>query len=436
MLSGHRRGGRLVLGGGVLFALAAVCVLSWLPRLPDGIVVAGAGSESPGFAVPGQGQAERQGATGGALAAGRHPAGRAPGAASAGHNSTTSASAFASAGFLAPLGGSVAAILLLKTLASRIYNWFETPSRPYGAPHSVGDAYDDWTRDGILEHYWGEHIHMGSYTPMDEQTGYRKEDNFLVAFFRATLRPLANFKQAKIVFTEEMIEFSRAVKPAKILDVGCGIGGSSRILAKKFPDAEVVGITLSPEQAARAGALAKEAGLTNCRFEVMNALEMTWESDTFDLVWGCESGEHMPDKKKYIEEMSRVLKPGGKLVVATWCERDPEPAFTPKERATLDFLYAEWSHPYFISLNKYKEHLLGTNLLSEVETADWTEQTLPSWRHSVWVGAWSPWYWMKLTLQRPKSFLGILREIWTLEKYHQSMVDGLMVYGMMRATKK
>ncbi|OLP73989.1 Trans-aconitate 2-methyltransferase, partial [Symbiodinium microadriaticum] len=46
---------------------------------------------------------------------------------------------------------------------------------------------------------------------------------------------------AKIDFTNEMIDWSRAKAPKKILDVGCGIGGSSRILGKRFPDAEVFG---------------------------------------------------------------------------------------------------------------------------------------------------------------------------------------------------
>lgn len=41
---------------------------------------------------------------------------------------------------------------------------------------------------------------------------------------------------------------------------------------------------------------------------------MTYGDNTFDMVWACESGEHMPDKKKYIEEMARVLKPGGLMV--------------------------------------------------------------------------------------------------------------------------
>lgn len=51
--------------------------------------------------------------------------------------------------------------------------------------------------------------------------------------------------------------------------------------------------------------------MPNAKFQVTNALDMTFEDESFDLVWACESGEHMPDKGKYIEEMTRVLKPGG-----------------------------------------------------------------------------------------------------------------------------
>ncbi len=59
------------------------------------------------------------------------------------------------------------------------------------------------------------------------------------------------------------------------------------------------GITLSPKQVERGTALAKQRGLDNCEFRVMDALNMTFEEDNFDLVWGCESGEHMPDKQRY-----------------------------------------------------------------------------------------------------------------------------------------
>jgi MPBQ/MSBQ methyltransferase len=50
----------------------------------------------------------------------------------------------------------------------------------------------------------------------------------------------------------------------------------------------------------------------------MDALKMEFADDSFDLVWACESGEHMPDKKAYVEEMARVLAPGGKVRLHAW----------------------------------------------------------------------------------------------------------------------
>lgn len=70
-------------------------------------------------------------------------------------------------------------------------------------------------------------------------------------------------------------------------------------------------------------------GLGNVNFQVMDALAMEWPDESFDLVWACESGEHMPDKKKYVEEMVRVLKPGGTLVIACWCQREEGSRCTP-----------------------------------------------------------------------------------------------------------
>ncbi len=80
-------------------------------------------------------------------------------------------------------------------------------------------------RDGILEYYWGEHIHLGYYTEAERAQGYKKKD----------------FKQAKLDFVDEMLRWSGAAAPARILDVGCGIGGTSRHLAATFPGARVQG---------------------------------------------------------------------------------------------------------------------------------------------------------------------------------------------------
>lgn len=298
-----------------------------------------------------------------------------------------------------------------------------TPSRAYNKDkNSVGTEYDAWTSEGILEAYWGEHIHLGFYSEEERKRGYKRK----------------NFIQAKYDFVDEMAKFAQlkfsAETPIKVLDVGCGIGGTSRYLAKKLGgNAEVTGITLSPNQVARATTLAREQGIKNAQFQVMDALNMGFPDNSFDVVWACESGEHMPDKKRYVDEMTRVLKPGGRIVIATWCQRDDSSKpFDPEERKMLDFLYAEWSHPYFVSIEEYARLMTGTNALDNVSTDDWAVETIPSWRHSIWVGVFDP----RPVLIRPHLWWKCLRDGITLERMHQAFTSGLMQYGMMTASKK
>ena len=354
------------------------------------------------------------------------------------------------------IGAAAAGAALLALGARRLY---ARGSRPYagGAPgegNGVGAEYDAWTEDGVLEYYWGEHIHLGHYSDAElaQPGGWRAKD----------------FKQAKLDFIDEMLAWSGATAvlesakdaasapspPLRILDVGCGIGGTTRRLASLFPGAEVVGITISPQQVARATALAAEQGIPNASFVLMDALSMTFDDSSFDVVWGCESGEHMPDKRAYVNEMTRVLKPGGALAIATWCQRDAPPVpgslpgappaqegglnlegFTPEEQNELRFLYEEWAHPYFVSYEDYQRMLEGTQAFEEgsVEACDWTRNTIASWRHSIWVGAVDPWV---VVRKGPRVWYKVTREIVTLERMHRAFAKGLMTYGMIKGTKK
>ena len=189
-------------------------------------------------------------------------------------------------------------LLVLFAILPQIRKLLWTPTRTYDQKeNTVGREYDAWTTEGILEYYWGEHIHLGYYSKEEMEKGYLKK----------------NFIQAKYDFIDRMLEFGninidgktanipKLQQPIKVLDVGCGIGGTSRYIAKKLnSDSTVTGITLSPEQVRRGTELAKERGITNANFQVMDALQMTFPDNSFDIVWACESGEHMPDKKKYV----------------------------------------------------------------------------------------------------------------------------------------
>jgi len=324
----------------------------------------------------------------------------------------------------ANVGGAVAVAFAVAVAARALKRVFDAPSRAYvpGA-NTVGVEYDAWTSEGILEHYWGEHIHLGWY----DDDALRRGAGTLLG------NKVVDFIQAKFDFVDKMRIWSEAVSPKKVLDVGCGIGGTSRHLAKTYGvGTEVTGITLSANQAKRATELAKEQGVTNAKFEVMNALEMKFEDNTFDLVWACESGEHMPDKKKYVEEMVRVLKPGGKIVIATWCQRERPPEFTKTEEENLRFLYEEWAHPYFISFEEYERLLRGTGAMASASSENWVKNTIASWRHSIWVGVYDPW---PVVFAGPRVWYKTVREIVTLERMHRAFARGLMTYGMIKGTK-
>jgi len=316
------------------------------------------------------------------------------------------------------------AAVALAVIAVAIKTVLDRPSRAYEDGSTVAREYDAWTDEGVLEHYWGEHIHLGHYSAEERSKG---AGTLLGNFVK-------DFKQAKFDFVDEMMKWSGATDPKRVLDCGCGIGGTTRHLAKKFPGAELTGITLSPSQVRRATELAAERGISNTEFKVMNALAMDFPDNTFDLVWACESGEHMPDKRAYVKEMVRVLKPGGTLAIATWCQRE-ETASTPfseEEKEQLKFLYEEWAHPYFISKEEYGR-IAADEGMDNVVAEDWVDTTLPSWRHSIWVGVWSPW---AVIFRGPRIWYKTVREIVTLERMHRAFARGLMEYGMIKSVKK
>lgn len=301
---------------------------------------------------------------------------------------------------------------LVVSLAMGIVLYLMTPRR-YQSSDTVANSYDEWTQDGILEFYWGEHIHLGHYGSPP-----RKKD----------------FLTAKSDFVYEMAKWGgldQLSHGATILDVGCGIGGSSRVLAKDY-GFDVTAITISPQQVKRAQELTPEG--INVKFKVDDALALSFPDNSFDVVWSIEAGPHMIDKAKYAQEMMRVLKPGGLLVVADWNQRDSRrKSLNFWEKSVMRQLLDQWSHPAFSSIEEFSELLAETGLVKgQVITTDWTRETLPSWFDSIWQG-----------IARPEGLfrfglLGLiksLREVPTLLLMRLAFGSGLCRFGMFRAVK-
>lgn len=125
-----------------------------------------------------------------------------------------------------------------------------------------------------------------------------------------------SFPQSLLRMNEVMME-AAAIKPTdSVLDAGCGVGGSSIFLASVL-GCKVTGITLSERQVQQAALNAKQKGLEEkIDFKVMDYCNTAFPEASFDVVWGCESICYAASKEKFIMEAFRLLKPGGRLVVA------------------------------------------------------------------------------------------------------------------------
>jgi cyclopropane fatty-acyl-phospholipid synthase-like methyltransferase len=125
-----------------------------------------------------------------------------------------------------------------------------------------------------------------------------------------------SFPQSLLRMNEVMIEASKITSNDKVLDAGCGVGGSSIFIASKL-SCSVTGITLSEGQVQQAMSNAKQRGLEKLvNFAIMDYCNTSFADESFDVVWGCESICYAEDKKKFIQEAFRLLKPGGRLIVA------------------------------------------------------------------------------------------------------------------------
>ncbi|KAL9019554.1 MAG: hypothetical protein Q9185_003174 [Variospora sp. 1 TL-2023] len=160
---------------------------------------------------------------------------------------------------------------------------------------------------------WGEHLHHGYF-----------------------LDPADTKERAQTRLVELLLDRARLEKGSNVLDVGCGMGGTSRYLAKHH-GCNVTGVTISEKQVEMAVRLTMdEAGVHvtskvagdpiklaagSARFLELDAEELRQhfpEPGTFDCVWISEAMSHLPEKKLFFQNAARLLTTNGKLVIADW----------------------------------------------------------------------------------------------------------------------
>ena len=102
---------------------------------------------------------------------------------------------------------------------------------------------------------------------------------------------------------------------SRLLDVGSGGGQHAVQIAQTRPDLRVVGVDISTTMVKRSRALAERAHVSDrVSFDLGDAMDLRFETDSFDVVYCAGPLKQVPDKPRALRECYRVLRPGGKLL--------------------------------------------------------------------------------------------------------------------------
>lgn len=171
-----------------------------------------------------------------------------------------------------------------------------------------------------------------------------------------------------------------------VLDMGCGVGGTSVFLAKTF-GCRVTGITVSRVQLEQAAAYAASSGVQHLvQFALMDYTAMTFPKATFTKAFTLETSNYAPDKGVLLREAHRVLTPGGCYVsLDAFQSRDAHPG---EEDACLRRVLRGWACEGLERFDRYAAHAREVGF-DVVESGDLSARTARSarviWRRHVFL---------------------------------------------------
>jgi tocopherol O-methyltransferase len=224
---------------------------------------------------------------------------------------------------------------------------------PRGSPAAAADVarhydhLDRWYRE-----IWGDHVHHGFW-----RTGRETPE------------------EAARQLVREVAAAAAVTEGARVVDVGCGYGAPAEMLAREC-GARVTGITISPVQHERACARAVALDDGALTFLLRDWMDNGLPSGSFDAAVAVESASHMADKPRFLAEMRRVLRPGGRAAICAWAAAESPRAW--EVRGILEPICREGRLPGLATASEYVAWMTEAGFRG-VEVQDWSATVRRTW---------------------------------------------------------